>query len=75
MNDVLSIGWPTIILVGFVGLALATVGVKFFKRIRNDEKDAFGARPTERLGFLTLNGLVLLFAAIVVAILKFSIRG
>jgi hypothetical protein len=72
MNGILSVGWPIVIIIGLIGLVLTSVGLKFFKTIKNDEKDSFGARPSERLGFLVLNGIVLLFAALILTFLKLT---
>lgn len=75
MNSVLSIGWPTVFAIAILGTALTFVGLKGFKNIRDDKRDGFGARPTERLAFVVLNGIIFIFAALIVTLLKLSIRG
>jgi hypothetical protein len=49
-------------------------GLKFYNSAKADEKDSLGVSLTERFGILTLNGIVLLFASLTLALLKFATK-
>ena len=71
MQEVTSIGWVTVIVVGVIGLVITGASFKFFNKAKGDEKDSLGVSLSERFGILALNGIFLLLGALVVALLKF----